>query len=116
MLTVKRDSCAAFSVLIKDEEKLIIVGELDRKLRSKKNESIEINLQKKKERRAIIDCIYQRVLHTYRIEPFDILLIQEKSIPKNSSGKIQRQLCKQEYNCGDLKIWEKMKEEDYEKM
>lgn len=111
---VKRDSSAAFSVLIGDEEKLIIVGELDRNLRSRKNDSIEIALQKKRERRAIINRIYQRVLHTYRIEPFDILLIQDKSIPKTSSGKIQRQLCKHEYSRGDLKIWERMKEADDE--
>ena len=105
---IKKDSSAVFSVEVAEEEKMVAVVEIDKELRSTKNDSEVSNEQKTEKRKKIISDIYQEVVGRYNIEPYDIVLIQEKSIPKTSSGKIQRQLCKREYLEDKLKIWERM--------
>lgn len=106
--SIMKDASAVFSVEVEEEEKVVAVVEINKELRNKKNDSEISNEQKKEQRRQIISDIYQEVVKKYQIEPYDIVLIQEKSIPKTSSGKIQRQLCKLEYLEDKLKIWERM--------
>jgi len=46
--------------------------------------------------------IRYRVLNTCAIKPKDIILVQKGSLPKTSSGKLQRSLCKQQYKNNQL--------------
>lgn len=69
-------SNAAFTVEIKNEERLVIVQELE--FRAKPN--LE----------EVIATIRQGVTEAHEIEVYGVVLIKAGSIPKTSSGKIQR--------------------------
>ena len=82
-LTVERShdalrlgSNAAFTVEVDNEERLVIVQELE--FRAKPN--LE----------EVIAAIRQGVTETHEIEVYGVVLIKAGSIPKTSSGKIQR--------------------------
>ena len=82
-LTVERShdalrlaSNAAFTVEVENEERLVIVQELE--FRAKPN--LE----------EVIAAIRQGVTETHEIEVYGVVLIKAGSIPKTSSGKIQR--------------------------
>ncbi|BBM82279.1 type I polyketide synthase [Candidatus Uabimicrobium amorphum] len=75
-----RSGCgAAFSIEVDDEEHLVILQEIN---------STEFAYT------DIIDKILQQVSSYYEIEVAAIVLIAPQTIPKTSSGKIQRSLCR----------------------
>jgi acyl-CoA synthetase (AMP-forming)/AMP-acid ligase II len=93
-----------------NNEQLIVVLEIDRKLRASKRESDSIREKQKEDRRKLIIERVNNCLRTvFSLYPEKILLIQEKSAPKTSSGKIQRIQCRKMYQNGELKIWESIK-------
>ncbi|MGA9770376.1 MAG: amino acid adenylation domain-containing protein [Blastocatellia bacterium] len=78
---------AAFSIDVNDEERLVIVQEID----SKQTNIDEIN-----------DSIRSKVAEKHELQPFAVVLIKQWSIPKTSSGKIQRRACKEAFIKGQL--------------
>ncbi|ACB50376.1 AMP-dependent synthetase and ligase/probable acyl-CoA synthase [Crocosphaera subtropica ATCC 51142] len=81
-----RPNCgAAFSVAVDGIEKLIIVQEVERSYRKK------LDFDK------VVGDICQAVMREYDLLIYDLILIQTGSLPKTSSGKIQRQACRQQY-------------------
>ena len=74
---------AAFTIDIDGEEKLIIVQEVKRSYLRK--------IDTKKLKKKIIEA----VITNNSLQIHEIILLQPVSIPKTSSGKIQRYLCKQ---------------------
>jgi len=80
---------AAFSINVKDEERLVIVHELERK-------SQDANLDE------IIEAIRKQVMEDHGIAPLAISLIQPHSIPVTSSGKIQRHASRELFLRGEL--------------
>lgn len=74
------NGCIAFSIYIENKEQLIIIQEVKRHI---------------KEYNIIFESIIQRVLENHEIVPFRIVLIRQASIPKTSSGKLQRSYCHQ---------------------
>lgn len=68
-------STAAFSVEIKDEEKLIILSEVPL---------------------SLIDAI-ETVVKTFGIRPYSVKHLDRGRLPRGSSGKLQRFLCKKMY-------------------
>lgn len=86
-----RPGCgAAFSIEEANEERLVIVQEI----RSNRKHSIE----------EIVNTIRQAVVEAHDIHPYAVVLIEPRTIPKTSSGKIQRQQCKAEYLAQTLKV------------
>ncbi len=76
-----RQGCgAAFSVEAAGEERLVIVQEVDDKQRPDMDE--------------IIGAIRREVAEDHELQPYSIALIKSGSIPKTTSGKIQRQACR----------------------
>ncbi|NEP08925.1 MAG: alpha/beta fold hydrolase [Symploca sp. SIO2C1] len=73
---------AAFAVEAEDEERLVIVQEVER--RYLRNLEVE----------EVIGAIRQEIAQEHSLQPFAVLLIKTNSIPKTSSGKIQRYACK----------------------
>ncbi len=51
---------------------------------------------------AVRDAIKDAVYNSVGLPPADIVLVQPGTLPKTSSGKLQRSLCKQNYTNGDL--------------
>lgn len=75
--------CAAFSVEIDNHEHLIIVQELQEKI----NKSFA----------EIAHAIRHKVVHEHGINPYAIVFIKARTIPKTTSGKIRRRPCRELY-------------------
>lgn len=54
----------------------------------------------------IIKEIHERVVHTVGVPCKDVALVKPSSLPKTSSGKLQRALCKQQFKDGKLELVE----------
>ena len=77
--------CAAFSVSIESIERLVIVQEVERQsLRSLDSE-------------AIMSTIRQRISEEFQLQVYAIILLKPGSLPKTSSGKIQRNASRAAY-------------------
>jgi acyl-CoA synthetase (AMP-forming)/AMP-acid ligase II len=88
-----RPSCgAAFTVEVKGEEKLVVVQEVERTW-LRKIDIDEVN-------RAIRKAVVQE----YDLQVYAIALIRTGSLPKTSSGKIQRRGCRAKFLEGSLEI------------
>ena len=88
-----RSGCgAAFCVDDGTEERLVIVCEVDR-----------INLRSF-DFEGIVGAVRQAVAEEHEISVWEVYLIRTGSIPKTSSGKIQRQICKERLLAGELEI------------
>ncbi|ACK70306.1 Beta-ketoacyl synthase [Gloeothece citriformis PCC 7424] len=86
-----RESCgAAFSVEVGEEERLVITYEVKRSYIRK------LNVEE------VTSAIRKAVTQTHELQPYAIVLLKTGSIPKTSSGKIQRHACKAEFLEGSL--------------
>ncbi|MGL6342111.1 MAG: condensation domain-containing protein, partial [Waterburya sp.] len=83
-------SNAAFTVERENEEGLVVVQELE--FRAKPNLD------------SVITAIRQAVTEAHEIEVYGVVLIKPGSIPKTSSGKIQRRATRNQWLAGELRI------------
>jgi amino acid adenylation domain-containing protein len=88
---LRKGSGAAFSVDVSGEERLVIVQEVERSYRFK-------NLE------GVMGAIRKAVSEEHELQAYSIVLIQPGSIPKTSSGKIQRRTCRAEYLTKKLEV------------
>lgn len=96
-----KNSCgAAFGVEIDREEKLVIVQEVERTY-LKKIDIKEVNWD-----------IRQALTAQHGLQVHAIILIKPGSIPKTSSGKVQRFLCREKFLAGTLNIVENTEKGD----
>ncbi|ACK71148.1 AMP-dependent synthetase and ligase [Gloeothece citriformis PCC 7424] len=110
---------AAFTVQMKNEEKLVVVAEVERryqnlseKSETKQDQALSKELSERRQQEyidpgfdiqlyqppifeAIIGNIQQAVVANHGLQVHQILLLRVGSIPKTSSGKIQRYACRQ---------------------
>jgi acyl-CoA synthetase (AMP-forming)/AMP-acid ligase II len=82
---------AAFSVDIDGEEQLVVLHEIDRAHRHEDWAKVVHHV-----RRAIVE--------QHEVEPYAVVLPRQASLPRTTSGKIQRRRCRQLYLDGQLKI------------
>jgi acyl-CoA synthetase (AMP-forming)/AMP-acid ligase II len=100
--------CAVFSFQVMDEERHVIAVEIDRRLSrgqiaDKGNEDLEKDrgsLDSREVARAIVQSVAE--LHELRID--NVLLLRTGSLPKTTSGKIQRYQCRDRYLEGSLEV------------
>ena len=86
-----RPACgAAFSVDVNDEERLIVVQEVER------------THLRHLDARAALKAIREAVANEHGIQVYLAVLINPATIPKTSSGKIQRHACRAQYLAGAL--------------
>ncbi len=83
-------SCAAFSVDIGEEEQLVLVQEV------KKDEQEKVNFVE------IRQSIHNAIAENNGLPTYEIVLAKAGSIPKTSSGKIRRRLCREIYLRGEF--------------
>ena len=76
------NGCAAFSVHVQEQEKLIVVGEVRRSF-AQQGKSEEIVSKIKAELNAVAG-----------VAPHDVVLIPVNKLPKTTSGKIERNKCR----------------------
>ncbi len=72
-------------------ERLVIVNQVDRQFRDADWDQI-------------VQAIRRAVVEHHEIDPYAIVLIRQTSLPITSSGKVQRTLCRQQYEAGELKV------------
>ncbi|MCY1022281.1 condensation domain-containing protein [Pyxidicoccus sp. MSG2] len=86
-----RPGCsAAFSVDVAGEERLVLV--------------LEASRSQPFEPQALLDSIREAVAAQHQVSPYEVVLISQGSIPKTSSGKIQRRACRELYLSGGLEL------------
>ncbi len=86
-----RPGCsAAFSVEAEGEEHLVVVQE------------VVANAVQDMEQATRL--LRQAVSQAHDVSVYDVVLIEPRSIPKTSSGKIQRHACRQAYLAGELAV------------
>ncbi|MEH2360894.1 beta-ketoacyl synthase N-terminal-like domain-containing protein [Nostoc sp.] len=91
-IALRLNNGAAFSVDVNGEEKLVIAQEIERTYLRKLNAS------------EVIEAIRQAVAQQHDIEIYAVLLLKTASLPKTSSGKLQRSACRTEFLSGSLDI------------
>jgi len=91
--SLRTGSGAAFTVEVDNEERLVVVQELE--FRAKPN--IE----------EVTAAIRQAVTEDHEVQVYGVVLIKPGSIPKTSSSKIQRRACKAKFLAGNLIVIER---------
>jgi acyl transferase domain-containing protein/acyl-CoA synthetase (AMP-forming)/AMP-acid ligase II/pimeloyl-ACP methyl ester carboxylesterase len=89
---VRAGNSAAFAIEIQGEEKLVIVQEIERSYLRK------LNVE------AVTKSIRKAIIEQHELNPYAVILLKTGSIPKTSSGKIQRHACKAGFLEGSLQI------------
>ncbi|MDJ0796443.1 MAG: fatty acyl-AMP ligase [Calothrix sp. MO_167.B12] len=90
-----RPNCgAAFMIEIKGKEKLVIVQEVERTYLRK----LDIN--------EVVGNILEAVAAEHSLQASAVVLVKTASIPKTSSGKIQRGACRAQFLNGSLNVVE----------
>mgnify|MGYP001030106139 CR=1 FL=1 len=82
---------ASFSVDVDGEERLVVVYEVDRQYRNGDLADVIRGA-----RRAIVD--------DHELDPHAVVLIRMASLPRTTSGKVQRNLCRQQFLDGSLNV------------
>ncbi|MDZ8264154.1 non-ribosomal peptide synthetase [Nostoc sp. ChiQUE01b] len=83
---------AAFTLEVNNEERLVVVQELE--FRAKPNLA------------EVVSAIRQAVTDEHEVQVYGVLLIKPGSIPKTSSGKIQRRATRAQFQNGELNVVE----------
>jgi acyl-CoA synthetase (AMP-forming)/AMP-acid ligase II len=111
--SLRTSCCAAFPINLADREQLVIAAEVDpRYLPKHTRQSKDITPGRNLKHRAPLD--FKEIVRTIRktvalhhdLQVYDIILLKAGSIPKTSSGKIQRHACKARYLAGSLEVLE----------
>jgi amino acid adenylation domain-containing protein/non-ribosomal peptide synthase protein (TIGR01720 family) len=84
--TLRTGGAAAFSLDVEGEERLVVVQELEARRRA--------------DLPAVIELIRQTLAEEFEVQPYAILLVKAGSVPKTSSGKIQRSACRARFETG----------------
>jgi acyl-CoA synthetase (AMP-forming)/AMP-acid ligase II len=96
---VRPSCCAAFSVDVDDQERLVIVAEVDRHYRAQKEGGAAAA------REALVRAIRSAVTREHDVQPYRIELLKVGGVLKTSSGKIQRHACRAKFLAQTLELW-----------
>jgi amino acid adenylation domain-containing protein len=93
--------CAAFSVEAGGEERLAVVVEVSprasRKLRG-------LGSRSSPEVAAVIEAVRRAVAERHQLQAYTVALLGAGALPKTSSGKVQRRLCRARLLAGELNV------------
>ncbi|MFM7205436.1 MAG: aminotransferase class I/II-fold pyridoxal phosphate-dependent enzyme, partial [Planctomycetaceae bacterium] len=93
---VRAGSVAAFAVDIDDRERVVVVAEIERGKRDAG------------EMAAAFESIRSKLARDHEVAAEGIVLVRPNSVPKTSSGKIQRHACKRQFLDGTLEVVERL--------
>jgi acyl carrier protein len=82
---------AAFALEDASGERLVVVHQIDRQHRSGDHQQI-------------IQAIRRSIVEHHELDPYAIVLIRQTSLPITSSGKVQRNLCREQYLADKLRV------------
>ena len=104
---LRKGCLAVFSIISDNQEKIVYVQEL-KKIFNHSYDDTEL--------KRIINLIRNNIQYNHDINVYGIILIKSNTIPKTSSGKIQRSLCKKLFQNNKLEIikqWFANKDDNY---
>lgn len=87
---VRVTGAAAFTIEVDDEERLVVGQELE--------------FRQKPDLDEVVCAIRQAVAEAHEVEVYAVVLLKPGSIPKTSSGKIQRRACREEFLADRLQV------------
>ena len=87
--------CAAFSLDVGSQERLVIVAEVELR-QLKRDQSVNVE--------TIIQSIRRAVAKYHELGVYAVSLLKPGTIPKTSSGKIQRHVCRDNFLTGSLDV------------
>ena len=88
--SLRASANAAFTVLVNNEDKLVVVQELEFRAKPDKTE--------------VANAIRKAISEEHEVQVYAVVLIKPGSIPKTSSGKIQRRATRTQFENGDLNV------------
>ncbi len=91
--------CAAFSVDVAGQERLVIVAEVERRYLPRRVQSLDT--------KEVVQAIRRAVAEYHELSVYAVSLLKPGTIPKTSSGKIQRHVCRTNFLAGSLDVIEK---------
>lgn len=101
--------CAVFSADFAGEERLIVVAEVERRYRPARFQhdvaaNGDPNHYRPLDADEVVTAIRRAVAENHDLSIHSVLLLKTGSIPKTSSGKIQRQACRSSFLDGSLEV------------
>ncbi|MBI4092319.1 MAG: hypothetical protein HY420_00145, partial [Candidatus Kerfeldbacteria bacterium] len=93
---------ATFAVIIEVEERLVIAADVER--RPKLAPTSQGAVQRGFDPHSIFSAIRTAVSDQHNLQVHAIALLKAGSLPKTSSGKIQRRLCRELFISGQLEV------------
>ena len=100
---LRQGGAAAFAIEVDDREQLIVAQEMD--------------FREQPDLDDVIDSIRRAISENHELHPYAIALIKPGSLPKTTSGKIQRRLCRSmflENSLDALSVWQSPAREQYD--
>ena len=94
--------CVAFSIDVKEEERLVIVVEIDQRYRPAHQTDLP---GQPLEAEAVMKAIRQSVAQEHDLQIYHVLLLKPEGIQKTSSGKVKRRSCRADYLAGEMQPW-----------
>jgi acyl-CoA synthetase (AMP-forming)/AMP-acid ligase II len=95
---IRSGACAAFQIEISGESRLVIAAELERTARSA-GEGAGL------EATTIVKAVREAVAEHHDVTVHAVELLKPASLPKTTSGKVQRHACRAEYISDSLHLW-----------
>ena len=92
--SIRKGCSAAFTILVDEEERLVVTAELDR--RSTAHAELDHSEVKRAIRRAVAE--------THDLQVHVLAFVRSGGVPKTSSGKIQRRACREAFVRGELDL------------
>jgi len=116
---LRPNACAAFAVDVAGREQLVVVAEVERRYRQRRRQQehglapgVNLETQAPLDTEEVVKAIRRAVAEHHDLRTYDVLLLKFGSIPKTSSGKIQRYACRAGYLAGTLDVLEHVKKWD----
>ena len=102
---IRTGSCAAFSLDIDNEERLVIVAEVEKHIPTITDRHVASGLEPEGQvglYAKVVSTVRRAVAEHHSLRAHQVLLIKRGSIPKTSSGKVQRNACRSRFLAGSL--------------
>ncbi len=106
--SIRPGCCAAFSVDIADEERLIVTAEVERHYQSADRDPQHAEAHSARKVRPLLDVeavvrsIRRAVAEAHDVRVYTVVLLRTGRIPKTPSGKVQRRACRASFLDGTL--------------
>ena len=88
---LRRGCGAAFSIESESGERVVLVYEIEKKL-------------PESDMSEVMSCIRRALADEYELEVHNVVLVKSGTIPRTSSGKIQRHACRADFESGQLAV------------